>query len=81
MMVIKEDSQSKKPGSEAIVNEDLVEELQWIQHSKEDLQGFYAWFKDCIWAAELVEMGSLSSSYWVILNTYVHRYVHQVYLG
>ena len=27
MMVIKEDSQSKKPGSGAIVNEDLVEEL------------------------------------------------------
>ena len=59
MMVIKEDSQSKKPGSEAIVNEDLVEELHKPVNTtfKEDLQGFYAWFKDCIWAAELVEMG------------------------
>ena len=51
----------KKTGSRASVNAQLAEELQKPVIKKFERRKVYARFKDNIWAADLAEMGSLSS--------------------
>ena len=51
----------KKTGSGASVNEELAEELHKPVIKKFNSRRVYVRFKDIIWAADLAEMGSLSS--------------------
>ena len=51
----------KETGSRISVNEQLAEELQKPVIKKHKRRKVYARFKDKIWAADLAEMGSLSS--------------------
>ena len=51
----------KKTGSGVSVNEQLAEELHKAVIKKFKRRKFHAKFKDIIWAADLAEMGSLSS--------------------
>ena len=51
----------KKTGSRASVNEELAEEFHKTVKKKFKRRRVYARFKDNIWAADLAEMGSLSS--------------------
>ena len=51
----------KKTGSEVGVNEELAEELHKPVIKKFKRRKVYSRFKDNIWAADLAEMGSLSS--------------------
>ena len=51
----------KKTGSGISVNEELAEELRKPVIKKFKKRKVYARFKDNIWAADLAEMGSLSS--------------------
>ena len=51
----------KKTGSGASVNEQLAEEVHKQVTKKFKRRKVYARFKDNIWAADLAEMGSLSS--------------------
>ena len=51
----------KKTGSRASVNAQLAEELQKPVIKKFERRKVYARFKDNIWAADLAELGSLSS--------------------
>ena len=51
----------KKTGSGMSVNEQLVEELHKPVMKKFKRRKVYARFKDNIWAADLVEIGSLCS--------------------
>ena len=52
---------NKKAGSGVSVNEQLAEELHKPVMKKFKRRKVYARFKDNIWAADLAEMGSLSS--------------------
>ena len=51
----------KKTGSGASLNEELAEELHKLVIEKFKRNRVYARFKGNIWAADLAEMGSLSS--------------------
>ena len=51
----------KKTGSGVSLNEQLAEELHKPVNKKFKRRKVYARFKDNIWAADLAEMGSLSS--------------------
>ena len=51
----------KKTGTRISVNEQLAEELHKPVIKKIKRRKVYARFKDNIWAADLAEMGSLSS--------------------
>ena len=52
----------KKTGPGMSVNEKLAEELHKPVTEKIKRRRVYAWFKDNIWAVDVTEMGSLSST-------------------
>ena len=56
----------KETGLEASVNEELAQELQKPVITKFKRRKVYARFKDNLWAADLAEMGSLSSKNWSV---------------
>ena len=71
----------KKTGSGISINEQLAQELHKPVIKKFKRRNVYARFKDNIWAADLAEMGSLSSKNKNTKYLLCHICFHQICMG